>query len=158
MTVSFPHNATDIVHYRFPELLPNNQTVALNRQFAHGSGSITLLEIKDNSPYVLYNTSVTPAEMSILWVIFEAFPYYAPYEMLHASATYGSLTEERVARSKQKLADANDYMLWDQEMRPVRNVLSRARAKVRPCGLDIVSILETGYILKAYHRREGRRV
>ncbi len=37
--------------------------------------------------------------------------------------------------------------IWDQEMRPVRNVLSRTRLKMRTFGFDISSILETGYIL-----------
>ena len=32
-------------------------------------------------------------------------------------------------------------------MRPVRNVLSRVRFKMRSFGIDITSILETGYIL-----------
>jgi hypothetical protein len=40
-----------------------------------------------------------------------------------------------------------DYGTWDHEMRPLRNVLSRTRLKIKDFGMDILSILETGYIL-----------
>ena len=38
-------------------------------------------------------------------------------------------------------------------MRPVRNVLSRTRLKTRAFGIEISSILETGYILMYVSQR-----
>ncbi|MEO6891597.1 MAG: hypothetical protein ABI324_21625, partial [Ktedonobacteraceae bacterium] len=36
---------------------------------------------------------------------------------------------------------------FEQEMRPVRNVVSRTRLKLLSIGVDVISILETGYML-----------
>jgi hypothetical protein len=43
--------------------------------------------------------------------------------------------------------EAQENGVWDQEMRPIRCALSRARLKMRTFGIDISSILATGYIL-----------
>ena len=56
-------------------------------------------------------------------------------------------TRERDKRARQQLQEALEAGVWDQQMRPVRNVLSRIRYKMRSFGIDITSILETGYIL-----------
>jgi hypothetical protein len=58
-----------------------------------------------------------------------------------------SVSENTVARARQRLQEALDYGTWDHEMRPVRNVLSRARLKLKSFGIDVLSILETGYML-----------
>ncbi len=59
----------------------------------------------------------------------------------------GRVTETAVARCRERLQEAQESGVWDQEMRPVRNVLSRTRLKTRTFGIEISSILETGYIL-----------
>ena len=59
----------------------------------------------------------------------------------------GTVTEKTVSRARQRLQEALDYGTWDHEMRPVRNVLSRTRLKMKEFGLDVLSILETGYIV-----------
>jgi hypothetical protein len=41
-------------------------------------------------------------------------------------------------------------------MRPVRNVLSRTRLKVRSFGIEISSILETGYVLMVLPERKQK--
>jgi hypothetical protein len=46
---------------------------------------------------------------------------------------------------------------WDEEMRPLRTMLSRARLKLQEMGLDIVSLFETGYLLTRHYRRRLRR-
>lgn len=152
MTVFPPLINEDIVHFSLAGLLPETRTLAINKVV----GAIILMDVVKGHAYALYTNTVTQAELPLLLVAFEYYPYYIPYEVIHAAATYGSLTDERIERSREQLAEANDYMLWDQVMRPVRNALSRARGKLRPCGLDIVSILETGYLLRA--AREGRHV
>jgi len=52
------------------------------------------------------------------------------------------------------LHEAQVEGIWDQEMRPVRNVLSRARLKMRAFRIEISSILETGYILMMLSERK----
>ena len=90
----------------------------------------------------------TAGEMSVLMPLLEAFPYYCPYEVLLASFQYGNVTEATDERCRQHLQEAQEEGIWDQEMRPMRNVLSRARLKLRSLGIEISTILETGYILK----------
>jgi hypothetical protein len=78
----------------------------------------------------------------------DSYPYYCPYEVLFASFYNGDVTEMIVARCRQRLQNSLEIGTWDQEMRPVRNVLSRTRLKLRTFGVNITSILETGCILR----------
>lgn len=151
MVVSAFPNMEDILHFSFPGLLPEEQTVVLNTV----AGSLSLLTFYEGRAYELYHVPVSHAEMPLLIAIFQASPYYASYEVVHAASLYGHTSDARVERSREELEEASKAGLWDHAMRPVRNVLSRGRAKIRPCGLDIVSILETGYILRAYAPRGG---
>ena len=89
----------------------------------------------------------TTSEICVLMPLLEAYPYYCPYEVLLASFSNGRVTEVTVARCRQRLQEAQEEGVWDQEMRPVRNILSRTRLKTRTFGIEISSILETGYIL-----------
>ncbi|MBO0792593.1 MAG: hypothetical protein J2P36_16820, partial [Ktedonobacteraceae bacterium] len=75
------------------------------------------------------------------------FPYYCPYEVMYASFYNGKVSDKVVERCRRRLLEAQEEGIWDQEMRPVRGALSRARLKLRPFGIDISSILSTGYIL-----------
>jgi hypothetical protein len=89
----------------------------------------------------------TTSERCVLLPLLEAYPYYCPYEVLLASLTSGRLTETTIARCRGRLQEAQEAGVWDHEMRPVRNVLSRTRFKTRAFGLEIASIVETGYML-----------
>ena len=86
--------------------------------------------------------------MYVLMPILEANPYYCGYETLLASYSHGKVTETTVARCRELLEEAQEEGIWDQEMRPVRNVLSRARLKMHSFSIDIISVHETGYMLK----------
>ena len=97
----------------------------------------------------------TDGEMRVLMPLMEQFPYYCPYEVMFASFYNGNVQERTVERCRERLQEAMDEGIWDQEMRPVRNVLSRTRLKMRSFGFDISSILETGYILM-YEKRKKR--
>jgi hypothetical protein len=88
--------------------------------------------------------------------LLEAYPYYCPYEVLLASFSMGKLTDPNIARCKKRLEEAQEAGVWELEMRPVRNVLSRTRMKTRAFGIDILSILETGYILM--YNAESKRL
>jgi hypothetical protein len=58
-----------------------------------------------------------------------------------------TVSEKTIARARERLQEALEYGTWDHEMRPVRNVLSRTRLKLKDFGMDVLSILETGYML-----------
>jgi hypothetical protein len=111
-------------------------------------GTLSLLVSKDDRPYQLMEQQFTSTLLYLLMPLLEAYPYYCPHEMLHASFNTGlPLTEEVVERSRQRLHEASLAGLWDQEMKPVRNVLCRVRLRLRSFGLTIHPILETGYLL-----------
>jgi hypothetical protein len=74
-----------------------------------------------------------------------------------ASFNSGHVTEQAIDRCRQRLQEAQEAGDWDQEMRPVRNVLSRTRLKMQNFGIDIFSILETGYVLMLQSRRRQQR-
>jgi len=89
----------------------------------------------------------TSSELSLLRPLLELYPHYCPYEVMFASFYNGTITDEMVEQYRQRLYEALEADIWDQQLRPIRNVLSRTRIKLRPFGIDISSILETGYIL-----------
>jgi len=77
----------------------------------------------------------------------QMYPHYCPYEVLLASFNCGNTSEATVDRFRLRLQEAQFAGVWDYEMRPVRNILSRTRFKLRDFGIEISSILETGYLL-----------
>jgi hypothetical protein len=91
-------------------------------------------------------------EFAVLLVLFEQYPDYAPQADLLAAQTGRSLQQ-----CQREVQRALDDGLIDELIRPVRNVLSRARLKLRRFGMDIRSIQETGYMIvedrEVYRRR-----
>jgi len=142
--ISYLQETTDeFLHFSLQGLLPAGHTLALNTTL----GTLAHLVCKDNRPYMLMEQQFTTSEICVLMPLMEAYPYYCPYEVLCASFNSGRVNEAAVSRSRKRLQDAQEAGVWDQEMRPVRNVLSRTRLKTRAFGIEISSILETGYIL-----------
>jgi hypothetical protein len=142
---------SDILHFSLQGLLPTDHTLALNTQL----GTLSHLSCEDNQPIMLGEQQFTTSEICVLLPLLEAYPYYSPYEVLLASFNSGRTNETAVARARKRLIEAQEAGVWDQEMRPVRNVLSRTRLKTRTFGIEISSILETGYILMA--KKKSRR-
>jgi len=133
----------EIRHYSLDELLPPGQTLALNVLLG------TLSLIANDSPYprMVAEQQFTSSELSLLVPLLNSHPHYCPYEVLLASFNHRVITEVTVDRCRKRLHEAQLEGIWDQEMRPVRNVLSRTRLKMRSFGIEIASILETGYVL-----------
>jgi hypothetical protein len=135
----------DIAHFEMSGLLPAGQILALNARL----GTLALL-IKDPStshPTLLAEQQFSSSEMSVLVPLLTSYPHYCPYEVLLASFNTGNTTEASIERSRLRLQEAQFAGVWDYEMRPVRNILSRTRFKLRDFGIEPSSILETGYIL-----------
>ncbi|TMD42709.1 MAG: hypothetical protein E6I90_12525, partial [Chloroflexi bacterium] len=99
----------------------------------------------------------TNSEICVLKPLLESYPHFCPYEVLLANFNSGNVTEQAVDRCRERLQEAQEAGDWDQEMRPVRNVLSRTRLKMQTFGIDIFSILETGYVLMFQSRRRQQR-
>lgn len=133
-----------IRHFSLQDALPAGHTLALNIEL----GTLSYISSGGEVPQLVAQQQFTASELSILLPLLDSYPYYCPYEVLYASFYNGNITEMIVARCRQRLQNAQEIGTWDQEMRPVRNVLSRTRLKLRTFGLNIASILETGCILR----------
>jgi hypothetical protein len=132
-----------ILHFALPGALPEGYTLALNTTL----GTLSYLRSNEQGARMLMQQQFTFSELSVLRPLLESFPYYCPYEDLFASFYNGTVTDAVVLRCRQRLQRALREGTWEQAMRPVRNVLSRTRLKLRTFGFNISSILETGYIL-----------
>jgi len=135
----------DILHFSLEGLLPKDHWLALNCEL----GTLALLSIKNDTahPLLLIERQFTPAELFLILPLLRSFPTYCPYEVILASFASGNLTDKNIERARTQLHEALEVGLWDQQMRPVRNVMARARVKIRAFGLEINPILEVGYVL-----------
>ena len=108
-------------------------------------------------PVLLSEQQFTEQELNLVLPLLTNYPEYAPMEELYASYCYGfdGLSEQRIDQARDHLHEALEEGVWDQELRALRNVLSRARFKLRHLGLDAVSLLETGYLLIGNTRRRA---
>ena len=130
-----------------------------NHVFVYNSTLGTLLHLSQESdilhPALIAEQQFTERERDVILPLLTNYPDYAPIEELYASFCYGfdNLSEQRINRAHEHLQEALDEGFWDQELRPMRNVMSRVRFKLRQLGLDTVSMLETGYMLIGNTRR-----
>ncbi len=138
-----PQNDEEILHFTLQGLLPAGHVLVLNAAI----GTLSYLICEQNLPHMVMEQQFTASETSILVPLLESYPYYCPYEVLLASFNHGHVTETNVERCRQRLQEAQAEGVWDQEMKPVRNILSRTRLKLRAFRIEISSIFETGYIL-----------
>ena len=145
-------DAETIRYFTLQGALQEGQTLVLNTAL----GTLSLLSNGDTMPRLLIQQQFTASELSLLIPLLEQFPHYCPYEVMFASFYNGIITEDTIERCRIQLQEALEAGCWDQQLRPVRNVLSRIRFKLRGFGLDIISILETGYILMITSRTKAR--
>jgi hypothetical protein len=141
--VAEPKKDVEILHFSLQDALPPGHILALNTKF----GTLSYLSYDGDRLSMMMQEQFTSTEMSVLMPLLEMFPYYCPYEVLYASFYNGRVSDEGVAHSRKHLDAALEDGLWDQEMRPIRDALSRTRLKLRGFGIDVSSILATGYIL-----------
>jgi hypothetical protein len=141
-----------ILHFSLEGLLPKEHWLALNCEL----GTLSMIAVKSGTAYPLLRQEqqFTAGEFLMILPLLKAYPHYCPYEVLLASFNHGNVNEMTVERSRKSLYEAQEMGLWDQQMRPVRNVMSRARMKIRLFGLEISDILETGYILMMRSERK----
>jgi hypothetical protein len=138
------------VSYYLRSCLPDGHILA----FHAGLGTLSYLTVEGKEPRMVTQEQFNTSESSLLLPLLENYPHYCPYEIMFANFYNGSVSENTVARARQRLQEAQDYGTWDHEMRPVRNVLSRARLKLKSFGIDVLSILETGYMLDVIRKAD----
>jgi hypothetical protein len=107
------------------------------------------MAIEEGMPRYIAGGMITVTELRVVLPLFEAFPHYCPHEVLYASFSSGKITEKSVDAARRHLQEAQENDLWDQEIRSVRNGISRVRLKLHPLGLDITALLSHGDILTA---------
>src|SRR5258708_5708087 len=138
--------AEGLLLFALSGVLPESQRLALHRPL----GILALLSCEDDLPQMLAAQQFTLSELCVLIPLLEAYPDYCPHEVLLACFDNGSanVTEETIVKCRRHLHAAHMEGFFDQEMRPVRNVLSRTRLKLHEFALDVVSLLETGYLIR----------
>lgn len=101
----------------------------------------------------------THSEMRVVVSLLQAAPYYCSYEELYTVFEGQEPTEKNLEKARKILGESllQSSSQFDSHMRPVRNVISRVRLKFHTLGLDLQSILETGYILKPFSRKRADR-
>ncbi len=133
----------DILHFSLQGALPPGHLLTLNMVL----GTLSALSFNDEQPRLVMQQQFSGSELSLLRPLLESFPQYCPYEQMFASFYNNDVTESIVAHWHQHLQEAREEGIWEHEMKPIRNVLSRVRLKLRKFGIHISSVLEMGYIL-----------
>ena len=144
----------EILYFSLEGTLPAGHTLVLNTRL----GTFSYLSRGIDRPRLEIQQQFTSSELSLLCPLLEMYPHYCPYEVMFASFYNGTITDAIVEQYRQRLYEALEADVWDQQLRPIRNVLSRTRIKLRPFGIDISSILETGYILLVTPRLKSEEI
>ena len=142
----------EIRHFPLLGLLPEGYTFALNIPL----GTLALLSHSNEGPMLWMEQQFTNSEVCVLLPLLQLYPHYCPYEVMLAHFNSRNVDEQVIVKSRNRLQEAQELGIWEYEMRPVRNVLSRTRLKIQVFNIDIISILETGYVLMYRGRRNQK--
>jgi hypothetical protein len=150
-----------ITHYPLDGLLPPGHSLAFHR----GLGTLAHLTVREDRAVVLGEQQFTEAEITLLVPLLDNYPHHCPYEVLWTSFAWNTTEEEAVSRARLRLQAALEQGGWEEEMRPVRNAISRTRLKLNRMGLDVPGVFHLGSILVArpalrqglVHRQRARK-
>lgn len=134
----------EILYFPLTSLLKETEVLAIDTSLGILS---RLYRPEQGGALLLGQVQFSTSELALVLLILQSHPYYCPDDLLWVSYNRGQVTEEYLIRARTRLQEARDVGIWDSEMRPVRNTLSRARLKLKGLDLGLVSILETGYFL-----------
>lgn len=141
-----------VLYFALPGVLPESHRFAFHERLR----TLSLLGMVESVPGLLRDQQFTMAETSVLLPLLRAYPTFCPYEVLHAHFTYDVVTQQHIAESQQRLAEAVQDGDTETFMRPLRNILSRTRLKLKVFHLDIVTIQAVGCLLLV-SKRSGHR-
>src|SRR6266436_9072555 len=133
--------------YTLPNLLPEGHVLVLNTH-PYSLSTFVLTQFSGEVHGLVAQEVLTELEMYVLIALLDSYPQYCPYEVLRAA-----ITDEVVSHARVMVHQAVEHRTLNRSMKPIRNILSRCRAKLQAFGIDIRSIHAEGYILIAtrYH-------
>src|SRR5690348_3240626 len=134
-------------YHSLSEILPEGLQLAVHTGEGLTSGGI--LTVLPAGAQIVGQELVSNQELWVLMALLSDFPYHTSYDAL-----LSALTGESVETCRRKLHQAEADGSWDVAIRPVRNILSRVRHKLQPLGINLVSIIETGYMLQPFNDEE----
>jgi len=129
--------------YTLPTVLPEGHVLVLNTH-SFSLSTFIISQLSAESYGLVAQELVTEHEMYALSALLEAYPDYCTYDILHAA-----INDEMINQAQAIVHQAVDDKTLDQSMKPVRNILSRCRAKLRTFNIDIRSVHGEGYYLAA---------
>jgi DNA-binding winged helix-turn-helix (wHTH) protein len=129
--------------FTLPGVLPEGHVLVLNTH-PYSLSTFVLTQLSADVHGLVAQEVLTELEMYVLVALLEAYPHYGPYEVLQAA-----ITDEVISHARATVHRAVEYRTLDRSMKPIRNILSRCRAKLHTFNLDIRSIHAEGYILTA---------
>ena len=121
--------------------------------------------IFDGERHVVSQTLFSGNELALLLPLIASLPDYCPHEVLYAIFYYSATDEAAVARARETILAHLDRheaeaepgrgmggREWYDLVRPLRNTISRLRAKLRESQVDVVLFFHTGYLLQPYEK------
>lgn len=127
--------------FTLPNLLPAGHVLVLNTH-PYSLSTFVLTELSGEVHGLVAQEVLTELEMYVLLALLEAYPHHCPYEVLRAA-----ITDEVLNHARTTVHQALEHRTLNRSMKPIRNILSRCRAKLHVFGIDIHSIHGVGYIL-----------
>ena len=134
--------------FTLPGVLPEGHVLVLNTH-PYSLSTFVLTQLSADVHGLVAQEVVTELEMYVLVALLEAYPQYCPYEVLQAA-----ITDEVLSRARSSVHRAIEHKTLDRSMKPIRNILSRCRAKLHTFGIDVRSIHAEGYILTALRTKD----
>src|SRR6266851_5831661 len=129
--------------FTLPGVLPEGHVLVLNTH-PYSLSTFVLTQLSADVYGLVAQEVLTELEMYMLVALLEAYPHYGPYEVLQAA-----ITDEVLSHARATVHRAVEHRTLDRSMKPIRNILSRCRAKLHTFGIDIRSIHAEGYLLTA---------
>jgi len=129
--------------FALPGALPEGHVLVLNTH-PYSLTTFVLTQLSAQVHGLVAQEVLTELEMYVLVALLEDYPHYCPYEVLQAA-----ITDEVLSHARASVHRAIEDKTLDSSMKPVRNILSRCRAKLHTFHMDIRSIHGEGYILTA---------
>ena len=138
-------NNNKIIYFRLsPNILPKGHILALDFSLC----TLAHLEVVEDLPLILTQIQFSPAVFALLLPLLYLYPNTCTYDILLAEYRHqGYANEELIQLVQQELQAVNNTIIWDQILRPLRNVLSRTRIKLNAMGFTIRTVIETGCVL-----------
>jgi DNA-binding winged helix-turn-helix (wHTH) protein len=130
-------------YFRLPGVLPEGHVLVLNTH-PYSLSTFVLTQLSAEVHGLVAQEVVTELEMYVLVALLESYPHYCPYGVLRAA-----ITDEVLSAARSSVQEAVEHRTLDRSMKPIRNILSRCRAKLHTFGIDIRSIHAEGYLLTA---------